>query len=366
MATAENSVITIHRKRLSKLALDARKSAQAVNLVHIADNANGITRVRVKDGFVYYRQGRVVRDKKTLRRIQSLVLPPAWERVWICDNPDGHLQATGYDARGRKQYKYHPLWVVMRNHAKFSHIYEFGQALPDIRKAVTKGLRQKELTLQKVLAAIVAVMQHTSVRIGNSSYEKENGSYGLTTLKDKHVVNREGQMQFLFTGKKGVRQTVSLDNKKLARIVQQCKDIPGQELFQYYDESGKHYPVDSGMVNSYIKEISGHPFTAKDFRTWFGSVKALQHLKNADWCDTEKGRKEKVLEAIDMVAAYLGNTRAVCRKYYIHPAILDGYNENKLAGLLCGDKNLDDIAGLTTDEQVLMKVLEMQGKVEVG
>lgn len=365
MADADNNVIVIHRKRLSRLALDTKRSARAVNLVHVTDNYAGITRQQEKDGFTYYRKGRVVRDKKTLQRIRSLVLPPAWERVWICDNPDGHLQATGYDARGRKQYKYHPLWVAMRNHAKFAHMYEFGQALPGIRAAMDKGLRQKELTLQKVLAAMVAVMQYTSVRIGNSSYEKENGSYGLTTLKDKHVVNSEGRMQFVFTGKKGVRQAVTLDNKKLARIVQQCKDIPGKELFQYYDEDGKHYPVDSGMVNNYIKEISGHPFTAKDFRTWFGSVKALQHLKRAEWCDTEKGRKEKVIEAVDAVATYLGNTRAVCRKYYIHPAILDGYNENKLAGLLCGDADMDGMPGLTADEQVLMKVLEMQAKTVI-
>lgn len=362
----DDGVIKIHRKKLSKLALDTAQSARAVNLVYVSDSLEGISRVREGEQFAYYRKGRVVRDKKTLQRILSLVLPPAWERVWICDNPEGHLQATGYDARGRKQYKYHPLWVAMRNQAKFSHMYEFGEALPAIRKAVDKGLRKKELTLPKVLAAMVAVMQYTSVRIGNSSYEKENGSYGLTTLKDKHVVNKEGHMQLVFKGKKGVQQTVSLDNKKLARLVQQCKDIPGQELFQYYDEDGKHYPVDSGMVNSYIKEISGHPFTAKDFRTWFGSLKALQHLKNSDWCDTEKGRKQKIIEAIDTVADYLGNTRAVCRKYYIHPTILDGYNENKLAGLLCGDAAVDGIAGLTEDEHVLMKILEMQARVEVG
>lgn len=361
----DDCVIRIHRKRLSKLALDTAKSAQAVNLVYVSDSLEGVSRVREGEQFVYYKKGRVVRDKETLQRIRSLVLPPAWERVWICDNPEGHLQATGYDARGRKQYKYHPLWVAMRNHAKFAHMYEFGQALPDIRKAIDKGLRKKELNLQKVLAAMVAVMQYTSVRIGNSSYEKENGSYGLTTLKDKHVVNNEGRMQFVFTGKKGVRQAVTLDNKRLTHIVQQCKEIPGKELFQYYDEAGGHHPVDSGMVNNYIKEISGHPFTAKDFRTWFGSVKALQHLKNTDWCETEKGRKEKVIEAIDAVAAYLGNTRAVCRKYYIHPAILDGYNENKLAGLLCGDADIDGIAGLTADEQVLMKILEMQAKTTI-
>ncbi len=367
MAEVKDTGIVIHRKRLAKLALDTKSSARAVSLVYVSDSGEGIVRSREGDTFVYYKGRKKVINKTTLQRIRSLVLPPTWERVWICAMPDGHLQATGYDAKGRKQYKYHPLWVAMRNQAKFSHMYEFGQALPVIREAVKKGLRQKELNLQKVLAAIVAVMQHTSVRIGNSSYEKENGSYGLTTLKDKHVVTKNGTMQFVFVGKKGVRQCATLDDKKLARIVQQCKDIPGKELFQYYDEDGRHYPVDSGMVNSYIKEISGHPFTAKDFRTWFGSVKALQYLKNADWCETEKGRKEKIIEAIDAVAAYLGNTRAVCRKYYIHPAIPERYNENKLGALLCNDPLADEQeAGLTGDERVLMKILEMQAKVVVG
>lgn len=366
MAETKDTGITLHRKRLAKLALDTRKSAKAVSLVYVSDSEAGIVRNKEGEEFTYYRNKKRVTGEAILQRIRALVLPPAWERVWICDNPDGHLQATGYDAKGRKQYKYHPLWVTMRNQAKFSHMYEFGQALPAIREAVEKGLRQKELNLQKVLAAIVAVMQHTSVRIGNSSYEKENGSYGLTTLKDKHVVTKNGKMQFVFVGKKGVRQCATLDNRKLARIVQQCKDIPGKELFQYYDEDGRHYPVDSGMVNSYIKEISGHPFTAKDFRTWFGSLKALQHLKNTGWCDTEKGRKEKIIEAIDAVAAYLGNTRAVCRKYYIHPGILDCYNDKKLADLLCGDRSSNGADGLSPDEKALMKILEMQAKVVVG
>lgn len=359
--------IHIHRKKLAKLALDPKQSAKAVNLVYVSDNMKGIARKGDPKSFTYYMGGKPVKNKETLQRIRSLVLPPAWTKVWICPIEDGHLQATGYDARGRKQYKYHPLWIAVRNQTKFSHMYEFGKVLPGMRQKIATALNKEGLPLEKVLAAVVSVMQYTNVRIGNSSYEKEYGSYGLTTLKDKHVQRTANGMKFSFKGKKGVYQQVELNNKKLVHIVQQCKDIPGKELFQYYDDDGKHYAIDSGMVNDYIREISGDSFTAKDFRTWFGSLKALQQLKEAGCCDTEKERKAKIVDAIDAVATQLGNTRAVCRKYYVHPAVLSCYNENMLG------KYFDDVKpaaiktrDLSTDEKSMMKILETQTCINVA
>lgn len=359
------TVKQLRRETLIKAFADAEQSARIVNLVYVSDRQDGITRKRKSTSVKYYSGKKEITDQETLRRIYSLVLPPAWTNVWICPLPNGHLQATGYDVRGRKQYKYHNLWIALRSHTKFSHMYEFGKALPGIRQKIAEHIEQKGLPLQKVLAAVVAIMQHTSVRIGNASYEKEYGSYGLTTLKDQHVSKTAMGVQFSFKGKKGVYQQVALNNKKLARIVQQCKDIPGKELFQYYDEDGNHYAVDSGMVNNYIKQISEGNFTAKDFRTWFGSLKALQHLKQAIYHDTDKGRKEAIIAAIDEVATHLGNTRTVCRKYYIHPAIFNCYETNALADI-CTKPPAPNKTTLDTDEQALMEILEQQTRISIS
>lgn len=361
-----DTAIILHRNKLAGLATDPVQSARAANLVYVTGAEAGITRKLKGASFIYYKNGKPVKDKQDLERISKLVLPPAWQNVWICPVPEGHLQATGYDARGRKQYKYHANWIALRNQTKFSHMYDFGKALPRIRRKLSAHLNTPGLNLEKVLAAVVSVMQHTSVRIGNSSYEKEYGSYGLTTLKDKHVQKTKAGVQFSFKGKKGVYQQVELTNKRLAHIVQQCKDIPGKELFQYYDEDGKHYAIDSGMVNNYIREISGDSFTAKDFRTWFGSIKALQHLKEAGCCETEKERKAKIIEAIDAVALHLGNTRTVCRKYYIHPVVLSYYSENLLSDYFKSNKaaSINDV-GLSVDEKAMLKILEAQTKILV-
>jgi len=360
------TAIILHRNKLAGLATNHEQSARAANLVYVTGAGAGITRKLKGTSFIYYKNGKPVKDKQDLERINKLVLPPAWQNVWICPIAEGHLQATGYDARGRKQYKYHANWIALRNQTKFSHMYDFGKALPRIRRKLSAHLHTPGLNLEKVLAAVVSVMQHTSVRIGNSSYEKEYGSYGLTTLKDKHVQKTKTGVQFSFKGKKGVYQQVELTNKRLARIVQQCKDIPGKELFQYYDEDGKHHAIDSGMVNNYIREISGDSFTAKDFRTWFGSIKALQHLKEAGCCETEKERKAKIIEAIDAVALHLGNTRTVCRKYYIHPVVLSYYSENLLGDYFKSSKaaSINDV-GLSVDEKAMLKILEAQTKILV-
>ncbi|MCR6651057.1 MAG: hypothetical protein NVV73_05910 [Cellvibrionaceae bacterium] len=233
---------------------------------------------RATQGSTTFFDGKKVRDRATLERIRKLVIPPAWTNVWICSEANGHLQATGTDAKGRKQYKYHSHWNALRNHTKFYRLLHFGKCVPQIRARLEHDLAKRGLPAEKVLAAVVCLMDLTSIRIGNSAYEKLYGSFGLTTLKDRHVDIQGDRMQFIFRGKKGIAHKVSIKNKRLARIVKSCRDIPGQELFQYYDQEGKRKSIDSGMVNAYLKEISGEDFTAKDFRTWAGSVQALTAL----------------------------------------------------------------------------------------
>ncbi len=276
--------------------------------------------------------------------------------------PTVHLQATGIDTKGRKQYRYHPAWNALRSQTKFYHLYEFGKVLPAMRARMVHDLAQPGLPEEKVLAALVSIMQETGIRIGNSAYEKLNGSFGLSTLKDKHVKIAGSEVQFAFRGKKGVAQKLSLKSRRLAKIVKQCRDIPGEELFQYHDTDGNHYPVDSGMLNNYIKEISGGGhFTAKDFRTWTGTLAALQAFREIG-CgfNSQTEAKRNVNTALDSVSKQLGNTRTVCRKYYVHPAILDLYECSKLDAFL---KELDPLPevrgdGLTKEEEVLMKILE--------
>jgi DNA topoisomerase-1 len=291
------------------------------------------------------------------------VLPPAWENVWICTNPEGHLQATGTDVRGRKQYKYHSLWTVVRNQTKFFNLHDFGLALPAMRARLQKDLAKQGLPQEKVLAAVVSLMQCTCIRIGNSMYEKLYGSFGLTTLKDRHVQIKGSEVKFTFKGKKGVAHDITMKSKRLAKIVQQCRDIPGKELFQYYDEHGDRKTIDSGMVNNYIKEISGGNFTAKDFRTWEGSLEALHSFKELGDAETESATKRKIVAALDSVAKHLGNTRTVCKKYYVHPVIIDLYAAHALNKYLkkMGDEQCSTDAELSASEKILMKILEKSG-----
>lgn len=362
MATA----ISIPRKKLSKLAFDNEASAKSVNLIYVSDEMQGYTRKKQGKGFAYYLGKKKITDKKLLDRFKQMVIPPAWQKVWICKKTNGHLLVTGYDAKDRKQYIYHPMWIALRSQTKFSHMYDFGNALPKIRKQIAKDLEEKELHLNKVLAVVVSIMQYTNARIGNIYYEKQNGSYGLTTLKDDHAEITTKEVQFDFIGKKGVAQSLQLKDKKLAKLVQQCKDIPGEDLFQYYDEDGDHSVVDSGMVNDYIKSISDDKFTAKDFRTWFGSLKAMQSLKEIGCCDAEKERKKRIVDAVDRVAKQLGNTRSVCRKYYIHPAIINCYNEGKLDDFFhSAPVNGINKYGLNKDEKIMMKILDLETKIPI-
>ncbi|MCY7293664.1 MAG: DNA topoisomerase IB, partial [Ferruginibacter sp.] len=301
-----------------------------------------------------------IKDEALLKRIKSLVIPPAWENVWICALENGHLQATGTDVKMRKQYRYHPAWNALRNHTKFFRLLEFGEALPVIRLQLEKDISTSGLTQQKVLATVISLMQRTNIRVGNNIYEKLYGSFGLTTLKDKHVQFKGGSIKFSFVGKKGIKHDIGLKNKKLAAIVQKCRDIPGKELFQYYNEDGSRHSIDSGMVNEYIKNISGKDFSAKDFRTWSGTVNAFLAFKEIGLAENDSATKKNIVHALDKVAEHLGNTRTVCKKYYVHPLIISLYENHSLDKYF---KQLDKIevddgkADLTKEEKLIMKIL---------
>lgn len=361
MTEIEETLSKISLKKMKRILQDDEKTAIAANLVYVSDTDEGIERHQKGKKFEYYYKKKLIKNDEELIRIKSLVIPPAWENVWICKNANGHLQVTGFDVKGRKQYKYHPNWSLIRNRTKFYRMNEFGKALPAMRLRLKEDLNIKELTLNKVLAACVSVIETTGIRVGNSFYEKEYNSYGLTTLKNRHVAFEKNKAIFTFKGKKGVKQTLELKNKKLSKIIKQCQDIPGKELFQFYDEDGAHHSIDSGKVNDYIKEISGSDFTAKDFRTWEGTLHTLLALIQIGCGETLTERKNGILEAIDKVSLYLGNTRAVCKKYYIHPLILSLYENKKLdryISSLSKKRNKNDPSFFSSAEQTIMKILE--------
>jgi len=361
--TADAKEIKISAKKIQSILYDAEKSAKAVNLVYVQDTQPGINRVKKGDAFIYYAGEKQLRDKAALERIKKLVIPPAWENVWICNLENGHLQATGIDVKKRKQYKYHSHWNALRNHTKFYCLHDFGKSLPAIRKQLAQDLALPGMPAEKVLATVISLMEQTSIRIGNSAYEKLYGSFGLTTLKNRHVKITADQIQFTFVGKKGVAHKIGIKNKRLAKIVQKCRDIPGKELFQYYDENGNHKSIDSGMVNGYLKAITGQNFTAKDFRTWAGTVQAITEFKNVGQGETQSEIKSNIVAVLDRVAEHLGNTRTVCKKYYVHPAIIDLYENNKLSSYLKQLEKISDkvlIETLAPEEKLLMHILEKE------
>jgi DNA topoisomerase I len=340
---------------------DAVKIATSAGLVYVSDNLPGFIRIRKGNTFYYLDGKKRLRDEEQLKRIKALVLPPAWEKVWICRLPNGHLQATGYDKLNRKQYRYHSSWMAIRNQTKFYRLKEFGERLPMIRKRLEKDLSLQGFTQNKVLAAMVSLLERINIRVGNSFYERLYGSFGLTTLKNRHVKVNGSQLQLTFRGKKGIRQNITFTNKRLSRIIKGCKEIPGKELFEYYDENGNIHPVDSGMVNNYIRTISEGDFTAKDFRTWAGSIHALLALKELGDFETISEMNRKIPAALDMVAKQLGNTRAVCKKYYVHPLILEYYRDKKLEAFISELNHIEsgnNQDGYMPEERVLLKILE--------
>jgi DNA topoisomerase-1 len=286
--------------------------------------------VRTARGFRYVdAHGRPVRHAQTLKRIRSLVIPPAWTDVWICRKPNGHLQATGRDQRGRKQYRYHPKWRLTRDRNKFDQLLDFGQTLPRIRSRVARDLRRRGLPRDKVLATILRLLETTLIRVGNEEYSRENGSFGLTTLRDRHAKDARGRVLFEFRGKSGKPHSIPVADQRLSRIVRRCRELPGQTLFQYRDERGRRHAVNSTHVNGYLQDITGRAFTAKDFRTWAGTVLAWSALSSMN-SNAQRHRATSIAEAVAAVAGCLGNTAAVCRKCYVHPAIIDAFQAGKV------------------------------------
>jgi DNA topoisomerase I len=310
--------------------LPARSAARAAGLVYSQESGRGIHRVRSGRGFHYVgANGRPIRNRATLERIRALAIPPAWTEVWICPKARGHLQATGRDARGRKQYRYHARWRVTRDETKFDRMLEFGQVLPKIRARVAADLRRRGLPREKVLAVLIRLLETTLIRVGNQEYSRENHSFGLTTLRDRHAHFGAGGVRFEFRGKSGKRQSRLVHDERLVRIVRRCRDLPGQTLFQYRDERGRRHALTSSHVNNYLQEITGRDFTAKDFRTWAGTVLAAQILCGQAGQRSQRGTRQ-LTAAIAEVANRLGNTPAICRKCYIAPAVFRAFDEGRL------------------------------------
>ena len=311
---------------------DPRDAAEEAGLRYVSDEAPGITRRRIGKGFSYrLPHGGSVKDRATLMRIRTLAIPPAWTEVWICPHPDGHIQATGRDAQGRKQYRYHPRWREVRDASKYEHLLDFARSLPAIRARIAEDMARPGLPREKVLATVVHLLETTLIRVGNDDYARKNGSFGLTTLQDRHVTVDGGTLRFVFKGKSGKTWRLGLRDRRVARIVRACQDLPGQELFQYRDEAGETRDVTSADVNGYLREIGGGAVTAKDFRTWAGTVLAAMALRAFERVDSQAAAKRNIRAAIERVAARLGNTATICRKCYVHPAVLDGYLDGSLA-----------------------------------
>ena len=310
-----------------------RSAVRAAGLRYVSDDQPGIVRKRRGKGFGYLdAKGLRITDEEVLTRIRALAIPPAYVDVWICTNPNGHLQATGRDARARKQYRYHERWRAMRDHGKFDRVLAFGDVLPKLRRRVRSDLAQHGLPEEKVLALIVRLLDETLIRIGNDRYARDNKSFGLTTLRSRHVQLHRGRLRFEFRGKSGQQRELELDDKRLARIIHRMQQLPGQRLFQYLDEDGKRQPVDSEMVNDYLRNTSGGEFTAKDFRTWGGTVQAAGVLARTPLPEKggDRAMRSTLAAAIKEVAATLGNTPAVCRASYIHPLIIEGWQDGSL------------------------------------
>jgi DNA topoisomerase-1 len=357
----EDITSSLSHEEVLELNKDMEQAAAVAALIYTSDVKPGINRIRKQNDFVFMYRNKPVTDPRHLERIRKLAIPPAWEDVWICPVPNGHLQATGKDARKRKQYKYHHQWEKLRNETKFHRLLEFGKQLPALRLKLEEDIASKGLNENKVIATVISLMERTYLRIGNNGYEKMYGSYGISTLKDKHVAINGHELHFSFKGKKGIEHEVSLKNKKLAAIVKACKEIPGKELFQYYDDEGHRGLIDSGKINQYIKDATQGDFTAKDFRTWAGTLNIISSLKTMEEAITEAEKKKKIVAAIDEVSVKLGNTRTVCKKYYVHPGIIKLYEEDKLKQMLDEldvIEEPDQTTGLLKEELVLMGLLE--------
>lgn len=343
--------------------------AKAAGLRYVTDSQPGYQRRRRGRGFAYYDwKGNAIQDADLRKRFEALVIPPAWRDVWICRQTNGHILAVGRDEAGRKQYIYHPTWEQVRAQVKYSKLLRFGEALPDLRERIAADLRQRKLARTKVIALVITLMEQTLIRIGNDEYARNNDSYGLTTLKDDHVhfIGNNKEVIFEFRGKSGKEHEIALRDKRLAKLVHQCQELPGERLFQYYDEHGDLVALTSTDVNEYLREVTGFDFTAKDFRTWGGTILAARLLNECGIADSETATKKQITAAVKQVAQALGNTPAVCRGSYIHPAIFDAYERKQLPDFYClSDEPCSPLAH-SLDEVAVLGLLQncMDAEVE--
>jgi DNA topoisomerase-1 len=330
-ASAMSRPVVAASKSERHVADEPRSAAEASGLVYVDEQGPGITRKRTGKSFAYHDQhGKLIKHPALLRHIRAIAVPPAYEDVWICPDPNGHIQATGRDERGRKQYRYHPRWRALRDETKYEHILEFGRILPRLRQRVAADMKRSGLSRRKVLASVVSLLEKTLIRIGNADYAKENKSYGLTTLRNRHVAINGNELRFEFKGKSGKLWHLAVKDRRVARVVRACQDLPGQHLFQYVEADGSRQAVTSSDVNCYLREITGRDITAKDFRTWAGTVLAAMALSEFASFDSAAAAKRNLKAAIERVAKRLGNTVTICRNCYVHPAILDAYLDGEL------------------------------------
>ncbi|SFD21633.1 DNA topoisomerase IB [Massilia yuzhufengensis] len=343
---------------------DPPAAAKAAGLRYVLDDRPGIRREQDGEGFHYLdASGDRVTDENTLARIKSLVIPPAWTEVWICPQANGHLQATGRDAKGRKQYRYHAKWRSVRDEVKYERMLNFGQALPAIRAEVDRALGLPGLPREKVLATIVALLEATMMRVGNEEYARTNKSFGLTTLRNRHAKVEGSEVVFSFRGKSGVYHKVQVRDRRLARIIARSRDLPGQELFQYVDDAGETHSIDSSDVNDYLRGITGEDYTAKDFRTWSGTVLAALALQEFEKFDSEAQAKKNIVRAIESVSEKLGNTPSICRKCYVHPAVLDAYLDGTVLEVMrerTEQQLLEDLHSLQPEEAAVLAMLQQR------
>ncbi len=340
--------------------LDLKKDLRRAELVYVDDKIKGYSRKRSSPGFIYFDPGgKRIQDPETLDRIKKLAIPPAWDKVWICPKENGYLQVTGVDKKGRKQYIYHSDWTKISQENKFKKMVFFGEVLPHIRRKVSLDMNGQELSKEKILATVVWLLEHTFIRVGNDEYAKENNSFGLTTLRSRHVTVRGENVHFEFRGKSGIDHSITFAHPRVSKIIKECIELPGYEIFQYLDERGEKHDIDSSDVNAYLKMLSGDEITAKDFRTSGGTALGADTLHSLGFFETEKGARKNIVAAVKKVSEYLGNTPSVCRSYYIHPVVFDTYQERILIPhfdkVFLGKRKED---GLSKKEYALLTLLK--------
>ncbi|TBW26375.1 DNA topoisomerase IB [Gramella sp. KN1008] len=359
--------MTLSQDDISTIIKDPQEAVKMADLVYVSEDHLSIKRKKVGRGFAYYKKEEKVSDKKTIQRIKKLVIPPAWREVRISHLKNGHIQVVGRDDKDRKQYMYHPVWSRIRNQTKFFKMSAFGKVLPKIRRQVSKDMELEGMPQRKVLALVIRLMEETHIRIGNQYYAKNNKTYGLSTFRTKHVKTFRSGLKFEFIGKKGKEHSITVENRKLVDLINQCEEIPGWELFKFYDENGKKQSIDSGMINDYIHEISGDIFSAKDFRTWSATKIFFETLRELGYKEDEKENKKNILEAFDSAAEGLGNTRAICRSYYVHPKVVETYENGEIVPYFKKVKNDEaaDYIELSETEKAIHKLIQ-DYKIEIN